>query len=106
MRPILPGFYPDPTICTVGGEYYLANSSFEYFPGAPLFRSADLVGWTQVGNILDRRSQFVHGIEGPSTGIYGSTLRHRDGRFWFITTNISDFGHGQVIVSTDDPANG
>ena len=106
MRPILPGFYPDPTICTVGGEYYLANSSFEYFPGAPLFRSSDLVGWTQVGNILDRRSQFVHGIEGPSTGIYGSTLRHHDGRFWFITTNVSDFGHGQVIVSTDDPANG
>ena len=106
MRPILPGLHPDPTICKVGGDYYLANSSFEYFPGAPLFRSGDLLEWTQVGNILDRRSQFLHGLDGPSTGIYGSTLRHHDGRFWFITTNVSDFDHGQVILSTDDPANG
>lgn len=106
MRPILPGFYPDPTICKVGGEYFLAASSFEYFPGAPIFRSTDLTEWAQIGNVLDRRTQFVHGAEGPSTGIYGSTLRHRGGRFWFITTNVSDFDRGQVIVSTDDPSNG
>jgi beta-xylosidase len=103
-QPILPGFFPDPTICRVGEDYYLANSSFEYFPGAPIFHSRDLVSWTQIGNILTRRSQFRSGTTGPSTGIYGSTLRHHDGRFWFITTNVSDFGSGQVIVSTDDPA--
>src|SRR5215207_4498099 len=103
-QPILPGFFPDPTICRVGEDYYLANSSFEYFPGVPVFHSRDLVSWTHIGNILTRRSQFRSGTTGPSTGIYGSTLRHHDGRFWFITTNVSDFDSGQVIVSTDDPA--
>ena len=102
-QPILPGFFPDPTVCRVGEDYYLANSSFEYFPGAPLFHSRDLRSWTQVGNVLTRRSQFRAGATGPSTGIYGSTLRFHGDRFWFITTNVSDFEAGQVIVSTDDP---
>jgi len=104
VQPIVPGFFPDPTICRVGDDYYLAHSSFEYFPGAPIFHSRDLVSWTQIGNILTRRSQFRRGTPGPSTGVYGSTLRHRDGRFWFITTNVSDFQSGQVIVSAEDPS--
>ncbi|GAA1944795.1 glycoside hydrolase family 43 protein [Microbacterium deminutum] len=103
-HPIVPGFFPDPTICRVGDDYYLANSSFEYFPGAPIFHSRDLVTWTQIGNILTSRTQFRRGSQGPSTGIYGSTLRYRDDRFWFITTNISDFHAGQVIVHAEDPA--
>src|SRR6478735_3624802 len=104
VQPIIPGFFPDPTICRVGDDYYLAHSSFEYFPGAPLFHSRDLVAWEQIGNILTRRSQFRAGTSGPSTGIYGSTLRHHAGRFWFITTNVSDFASGQVIVWATDPA--
>ena len=103
-RPIVPGFYPDPTICRVGPDYYLAHSSFEYFPGAPIFHSRDLVSWTQIGNILTRRTQFRRGDQQPSAGIYGSTLRHHDGRFWFVTTNASDFDSGQVIVHAEDPA--
>lgn len=102
--PIIPGFHPDPTLCRVADDYYLANSSFEYFPGAPLWRSGDLGSWTQVGNILTRRSQFPAGDGRDSGGIFGSTLRHHDGRFWFVTTNMSDFGRGHLIVSTDDPA--
>ncbi|NKF34422.1 glycoside hydrolase family 43 protein, partial [Pseudomonas sp. BGM005] len=58
FQPILPGFYPDPTICRVGDDYYLATSSFEYFPGAPIFHSRDLLSWTQIGNILTTREQF------------------------------------------------
>lgn len=104
FRPINPGFFPDPTVCRVGDDYYLTHSSFEYFPGAPLFHSRDLVSWRQIGNILTRRSQFRHTTSGPSTGIYGSTLRHHDGRFWFITTNVSDFDAGHVLVSAVDPA--
>ncbi|NQX10328.1 glycoside hydrolase family 43 protein [Microbacteriaceae bacterium VKM Ac-2855] len=104
VQPILAGFFPDPTICRVGADYYLATSSFEYFPGAPIFHSRDLVDWTQIGNILTTRDQFRHTRPGPSTGIYGSTLRHHDGRFWFITTNVSDFDSGQVIVHATDPA--
>jgi hypothetical protein len=104
VQPIVAGFHPDPTICRVGEDYYLAHSSFEYFPGAPIFHSRDLVSWTQIGNILSRRSQFRAGTSGPSTGIYGSTLRYHDDRFWFITTNVSDFESGQVIVHATDPA--
>ena len=104
VRPIIPGFHPDPTICRVGEDYYLATSSFEYFPGAPIFHSRDLVTWQQIGNILDRRSQFRLGNGGPSTGIYAGTLRHHDGRFWFITTNVSEFGEGHLLVHAEDPA--
>ena len=57
-HPVVPGFHPDPTICRVGDDYYLAHSSFEYFPGAPIFHSRDLLHWKQIGNILDRRGQF------------------------------------------------
>ena len=91
LDPVLPGFFPDPTVCRVGADYYLVNSSFEYFPGAPIFHSHDLVSWSQIGNILNRRSQFRTGDGRDSAGIYAGTLRHHDGRFWFITTNVSDF---------------
>lgn len=103
-KPIVPGFYPDPTICRVGSDYYLAHSSFEYFPGAPIFHSRDLLTWSQIGNILGRRTQFRLGDARPSAGIYGSTLRYHAGRFWFVTTNVSDFESGQVIVHAKDPA--
>ena len=56
-NPILPGFYPDPSICRVGEDYYLVNSTFEYFPGLPIFHSRDLVHWRQLGHVLDRPSQ-------------------------------------------------
>lgn len=103
FEPILAGFWPDPTICRVGADYYLANSSFEYFPGAPIFHSRDLRTWKQLGNILTTRDQFRRGDRRSSSGIYGSTLRHHDGRFWFITTNVSDYGAGQVLVHSEGP---
>ena len=57
VNPILKGFYPDPSICRVGEDYYLVTSTFEYFPGIPVFHSRDLVNWRQIGNALDRPSQ-------------------------------------------------
>ncbi len=102
--PIVPGFYPDPTICRVGDDYYLAHSSFEYFPGVPLFHSRDLLRWSQVGHILTRRSQLPAGDGRASGGIYAGTLRHRQGRFWYITSNISDFESGQLVVHAEDPS--
>ncbi|MFJ4027581.1 glycoside hydrolase family 43 protein [Paenarthrobacter sp. NPDC089989] len=104
LQPVLPGFYPDPTICRVGEDYYLSTSSFEYFPGAPVFHSRDLVSWAQIGHALDRRSQFRLGNALPSTGIYGSTLRHHNGTFWFVTTNVSDYEAGQVLVHAENLA--
>lgn len=103
-EPIVPGFFPDPTICRVGADYYMAHSSFEYFPGVPLFHSTDLIQWSTVGHILTRRSQFRKGNAGPSGGIYAGTLRHRDGLFWFVTTNVSDLSSGQLLVHAADPA--
>ena len=102
-RPVIGGFHPDPSVCRVGDTYFLANSSFEYAPGVPIFRSTDLRSWTQIGNALDRPSQLDVSAAGPSGGIFAPTLRHHDGRFWMITTNWADDG-GQVIVHADDPA--
>jgi len=102
--PIIPGFHPDPTICRIGPDYYLSHSSFEYFPGAPIWHSRNLRDWTQIGHILDRRSQFARGDVRPSTGLYAGTLRHHDGRFWYVTTNVSDYDSGQILVHADDPA--
>ncbi len=102
--PVIPGFFPDPTICRAGDDYYLATSSFEYFPGAPVFHSRDLVTWEQMGNILTLRSQFAAGDRRPSGGIFGSTLRYHNGIFWFVTTNMSEFGGGHLLLTADNPA--
>jgi xylan 1,4-beta-xylosidase len=102
----LPGFHPDPSICRVGDRHYLITSSFEYAPGVPIFESADLRSWTQIGNVLDRPSQLAvrTGIDGANGGIYAPTLRHHAGRFWMITTNIHEIQRGHLIVHATDPA--
>jgi xylan 1,4-beta-xylosidase len=102
-NPILPGFHPDPSVCQVGEDYYLACSSFEYFPGVPIFHSRDLVNWTQIGNALDRPGQLRLSQAPSSGGIYAPTLRHHDGRFWLVTTNASSEG-GNLLVTASDPA--
>ncbi|WP_343035533.1 glycoside hydrolase family 43 protein, partial [Cellulomonas septica] len=102
-RPVVAGFHPDPTVCRVGDDYLLACSSFEYAPGVPVFRSRDLLTWELVGHALDRPSQLTLDGVAPSGGIYAPTLRHHDGRFWLVTTNVSD-GPGHLIVTATDPA--
>lgn len=47
QNPVIPGFHPDPSVCRVGDDFYLVNSSFQYFPGVPLFHSKDLTNWEQ-----------------------------------------------------------
>jgi xylan 1,4-beta-xylosidase len=102
-RPVIPGFHPDPSICRVGSAYYLVTSSFEYSPGVPIFRSTDLVEWSQIGNVLDRPEQLEGVGIRASGGIYAPTLRHHDDRFWMITTNVTH-GPGQLLVTAEDPA--
>ncbi|MFJ8717264.1 glycoside hydrolase family 43 protein [Streptomyces violaceus] len=102
-NPVIPGFHPDPSVCRAGEDYYLACSSFEYFPGVPIFHSRDLVHWTQIGNVLDRPSQLRLPLDSPSSGgIYAPTLRYHDGRFWLIVTNVS--GDGNLLFTATDPA--
>ncbi|MEH7418053.1 glycoside hydrolase family 43 protein [Neobacillus drentensis] len=91
-NPVISGFHPDPSVCRVGKDYYLVTSSFEYFPGIPIFHSKDLVNWKQIGHVLTRESQLpltrIH-RSGPSQGIFAPTIRFHNGRFYVITTNIS-----------------
>lgn len=102
-NPILPGFYPDPSICRVGDDYYLVTSTFAYFPGVPIFHSKDLIHWEQIGNILERESQLPLGNSGVSEGIFAPTLRYHDGIFYMITTHVSN-PLGNFIVTAKDPA--
>ena len=99
-NPILPGFYPDPSICRVGEDYYLVNSSFEFFPGVPLWHSRDLLHWEQLGYVLTRESQLPLVDCRTSGGIFAPTIRYHDGRFYMITTNVT--GGGNFFVWTDD----
>jgi len=105
QQPIIAGFHPDPSICRVGKDYFLVNSSFEYAPGVPIFTSRDLLTWEPVGNVLDRSSQLEvrPGIGGANGGIYAPTLRHHDGRLWMVTTNIHQIGQGHLIVHAENP---
>lgn len=96
--PIIPGFFPDPSVCRVGDELYLANSSFEYSPGVPLWRSDDLLSWREAGHALAGDPAFPAGDAAAGGGIYAPTLRFHDGRFWMITTNVSG-EPGQLVTS-------
>jgi xylan 1,4-beta-xylosidase len=100
-NPIIPGFYPDPSVCRVGEDYYLVNSTFEYFPGVPIFHSRDLVHWQQIGHCLTRKSQLPLDGARSSGGIYAPTIRYHDGTFYMVTTNVTGGGH--FYVHTRDP---
>ncbi len=104
-NPILPGSYPDPSICRVGDDYYLVTSSFEWFPGLPIFHSRDLVHWRQLGHVLDRPQQLpLDGIR-PSGGLYAPTIRHHEGVFHVVCTLVDGTGQtGNFLVIATDPA--
>lgn len=101
-NPILEGFYPDPSICRVGEDYYLVNSSFSFFPGLPIFHSKDLVNWEQIGHALDRISQLNLDDASYTGGIFAPTIRYNNGTFYIITTNVSNGGN--FIITAKDPA--
>jgi alpha-N-arabinofuranosidase len=101
-NPVLPGFHPDPSICRDGKDYYLATSTFEYFPGVPIFHSRDLVHWRPVGHALSRPSQLPLAGQKSSMGIFAPTLRCANGHFYMITTNVG--AGGNFIVHATDPA--
>ena len=97
--PIIPGFYPDPSIVRVGDTYYIANSSFEYAPGVPIHSSQNLIDWKFEGHSLPTRAQVNLDGMGNSQGIFAPTLRHHDGKFFMITTCVD--GGWQLIVTAD-----
>ncbi len=87
-NPILPGFFPDPSICRAGDDYYIVNSTFEWFPGVPVHHSKDLRNWRLIGHLVTRRSQLdLRGVP-DSGGVWAPSLSYADGRFWLIYTNV------------------
>lgn len=99
-NPIIKGFYPDPSVCAANGKYYLVCSSFQYFPGVPLFESKDLVNWKQIGNVLTRKEQVQLEKINSSGGVFAPTIRYHEGRFYMVTTN--DTTRCNFYVYTDD----
>ncbi|MBR0145384.1 MAG: family 43 glycosylhydrolase [Eubacterium sp.] len=100
QNPVISGFYPDPSVCAANGRFYLVTSSFQYFPGVPLFESVDLVNWKQIGHVLTRESQVMLDRVRSSGGVFAPTIRYHEGRFYMITNNNST--NENFYVYTDD----
>ena len=99
-NPILPGFHPDPSICRAGDDFYLVTSTFEFFPGVPIYHSKNLINWELINYCLTEDSQLSLKRGKPSSGIYAPTIRYHDGFFFMTTTNVTRGGN--FIVHTDD----
>lgn len=94
-NPVLPGFYPDPSICRVGEDYYVANSTFQWWPGVPIHHSRDLVHWQLVGHALTRPTHLdLRGVSDHG-GVWAPSLSHADGKFWLVYTNVRNTGLGR-----------
>lgn len=100
-NPLLPGFYPDPSIIRVEDDFYMVTSSFSFYPGVPVFHSRDLAHWEQIGHVLDRPEQLPLSADFISGGIYAPTIRYHEGTYYMITTNV-DHG-GNFIVTANNP---
>ncbi len=90
-NPILPGFNPDPSICRAGEDYYIASSTFEWFPGVQIHHSRDLVNWRLVRRPLERASQLDLRGEPDSCGVWAPCLSYADGKFWLVYTDVKRF---------------
>ena len=87
-NPILPGFNPDPSICRVGDDYFIATSTFEWYPGVQIHHSRDLVNWRLVRRPLDRAEQLDMRGNPDSGGVWAPCLSYADGQFWLVYTDV------------------
>lgn len=87
-NPILPGFNPDPSFCRVGSDYYIATSTFEWYPGVQIHHSTDLANWTLVKRPLERAAQLDMRGNPDSCGIWAPCLSFADGKFWLVYTDV------------------
>jgi xylan 1,4-beta-xylosidase len=95
-NPILRGFNPDPSIVRVGGDYYIATSTFEWFPGVQIHHSRDLVHWQLVARPLVRASQLDMRGDPDSCGVWAPCLTHAAGRFYLVYTDVKRYGRTTI----------
>lgn len=106
-NPILPGFNPDPSICRVGDDYYIATSTFEWYPGVQIYHSTNLNDWELITRPLRRASQLDMRGNPDSGGIWAPCLSHADGLFWLIYTDVKrkdgNFkdGHNYLVTAPE-----
>ncbi|KKY37099.1 putative glycoside hydrolase family 43 protein [Diaporthe ampelina] len=87
-NPILPGFNADPSILRVGEGYYIATSTFEWFPGVQIHHSTDLANWDLVCRPLSRKSQLDMRGDPDSCGVWAPCLTHDGEKFWLVYTDV------------------
>ena len=115
-NPILRGFNPDPSIVRVGDDYFIATSTFEWFPGVQIHHSRDLVNWRLLTRPLRRASQLNMLGDPDSCGVWAPDLTYADGRFYLVYTDVKRYGrttvagasgaslrdfHNYLVTSTD-----
>ncbi|KAI1502112.1 beta-xylosidase [Biscogniauxia marginata] len=87
-NPILPGFNADPSILRVGDDYYIATSTFEWYPGVQIHHSKDLANWELVTRPLSRKSQLDMRGDPDSCGVWAPCLTHDGDKFWLVYTDV------------------
>ncbi len=110
-NPILPGFHPDPMICRKGDDFYIANSSFQWWPGVPIHHSKDLKNWELIGYALTRTSQLDMNRLLDSQGVWAPSLTYcpHDDLFYLVYTNVnrhsrySTLETPNYVVTAKDP---
>lgn len=106
-NPILKGFNPDPSICRVGDDYYIATSTFEWFPGVQIHHSKDLKHWEVIAHPLNRLSQLEMKGVPDSCGVWAPCLSYSKGTFFLVYTNVKSFDGvwkdtPNYVVTTND----
>ncbi len=96
---ILSGFYPNPSICRAGDDFYIVNSSFSYYPGLPIFHSKDLLNWQQIGYALNRPEQLNLDGAGVSRGLFAPAISYHNGFFYIVCTLIDKLGNFVITAS-------
>lgn len=100
-NPVLPGFHPDPSVCRTGDAFYLATSSFHYFPGIPIWKSQNLVEWRLSGHGISDSGQLDLTGTPASRGLFAPTIRESKGRFYITCTEVDRLGN--FVLSAERP---
>jgi alpha-N-arabinofuranosidase len=100
-NPLLMGFYPDPSVCRVGSDYYLVTSSFAYYPGIPVFHSKDLVNWELISYVLNNPDKFDLTGAGVSRGLFAPAIRYYN-NLYYVTCTLVDKG-GNFVCTAKNP---